>query len=81
MFADDVFVYQNLFSLLLMKTIKSKDAWNSPENSTDFPRCHFEISHVDETKQSFFCGITASHGNDTAETEVIEFYEEVSKKG
>lgn len=63
----------------LFQTIKSKDAWNSPENSTDFPSCIFEIAHVKETKQSFFCGITVSHLNDTADTEVVAFFEQVNK--
>jgi len=62
---------------LSFQTISSKDAWNSPENSTDFARCYFEISHVDKTKQAFFCGIKASHVKDTAETDVVAFYEEV----
>ena len=61
------------------QTIKSKDAWNSPENSTDFPNCHFEISHVDKRKQSFFCVITASHGKDSARAEIVEYFERVSR--
>ncbi|KAJ7382360.1 Netrin receptor unc5c [Desmophyllum pertusum] len=61
-----------------VKTIKSKNAWQSPENATDFPRCHFEIIHVDKTKQSFFCGMTASHENDQANTEVVAYFERVS---
>ena len=64
--------------LLLLQTIKSKNAWQSPENATDFPRCHFEIIHVDKTKQSFFCGMTASHENDQANTEVVAYFERVS---
>ena len=58
--------------------IKSKDAWNSPENSKDFPRCDFEISHVDKQKQCFFCAIKISHGNDCASTEVVALFEQVS---
>ena len=61
----------------MFQTIKSKDAWNSPENSTDFPHCIFEIAHVDEAKKSFFCGLTVSHLDDTAEAEVVTFFEEV----
>lgn len=59
-----------------LMTIKSKDVWNSPENSTDFPSCVFEIAHADETKQTFFCGIQASHLNDTTETELVAFFEQ-----
>ncbi|XP_078372814.1 uncharacterized protein LOC144656467 isoform X2 [Oculina patagonica] len=59
-----------------VKTIKAKDAWNSPENSTDFPSCVFEIAHVDETKKLFFCGIKASHSNDSANSEVVVFFEQ-----
>ena len=58
--------------------IKSKDAWNSPENSKDFPRCDFEISHVDKQKQCFFCAIKISHENDSANTEVVALFEQVS---
>ena len=61
----------------LFQTIRSHDAWNSPENSADFPRCYFEISHVDKTKQSFICEVTASHEKDTADTDVMAIYEEV----
>lgn len=61
---------------VFLQTIKSKDAWNSPENSTDFPYCVFEIAHIDETKQTFFCGVQASHLSDTAETELVEFFEQ-----
>ena len=60
---------------LIFQTIKSKDAWNSPENSKDFPCCFFEISHVDKTKQSFFCGITTSHDEDTASAEIVSYFE------
>ena len=63
-------------SFYFLQTIKSKDAWNSPENSTDFPYCVFEIAHTDEKKQTFFCGIQASHLNDTAETELVAFFEQ-----
>ncbi|KAL9969789.1 hypothetical protein ACROYT_G022047 [Oculina patagonica] len=57
------------------KTIKSNDVWHTPENATDFPRCHFDIIHVDKTKQSFFCGITASHEKDRANSEVVAYFE------
>ncbi|XP_068754722.1 uncharacterized protein [Montipora capricornis] len=57
-----------------VKTIKASDAWNAPENATDFPSCHFDIIHVDKTKQSFFCGITASHENDTARSEIVTYF-------
>ena len=63
-------------SFYFLQTIKSKDAWNAPENSTDFPYCVFEIAHLDETKQTFLCGIQASHLNDTAETELVAFFEQ-----
>ena len=59
--------------------MKSKDVWNPPGNS-NFPRCDFVISHVDKTKQQFFCGITASHGNDSASTEVVALFEQVNIK-
>lgn len=48
-----------------VKTIKSEEAWNTPENSTDFPFCVFEIKCVDETKQSFLCEIDATHEKDS----------------
>ncbi|XP_068754770.1 uncharacterized protein [Montipora capricornis] len=57
-----------------VKTIKSSAAWNPPENATDFPSCHFDIIHVDKTKQSFFCGITASHENNTARSEIVTYF-------
>ncbi|XP_068754733.1 uncharacterized protein [Montipora capricornis] len=57
-----------------VKTIKASAAWNPPENATDFPSCHFDIIHVDKTKQSFFCGITASHENDTARSEIVTYF-------
>ena len=31
---------------------------------------------MDKTKQSFFCGIQASHSDDTAETELVAFFEQ-----
>lgn len=65
-------------SLILLQTIKSKDAWNTPEDATDFPCCHFIIKHVDKAKQSFFCKITASHENDQANSEVVAYFEGVS---
>ena len=60
------------------QTIKASAAWNPPENATDFPSCHFDIIHVDKTKQSFFCGITASHENDTARSEIVTYFKRVS---
>ena len=65
-------------SLILLQTIKSKDAWNTPEDATGFPCCHFIIKHVDKAKQSFFCKITASHENDQANSEVVAYFERVS---
>lgn len=61
------------------KVIKSNDAWNSPENSTDFPCCHFEVSHVDQGKKTFTCGVTVSHKQDSAEVEVTAVFEEPKK--
>lgn len=52
-----------------IKTVESRDVWNSPENATDFPSLSFEIHHVDKTRQSFFCAITAS--NETKATAEI----------
>lgn len=63
----------------MFQTIKSKDAWNSPEDS-NFPRRDFVISHVDKTKQQFFCEITASHGDDSASKEVVALFEQVTIK-
>lgn len=57
--------------------MKCTDAWNSPENATDFQACRFEISHVDETKRSFFCVITASHGTDITKAEIMEVFKQV----
>ncbi|XP_066028643.1 uncharacterized protein [Pocillopora verrucosa] len=54
-----------------VKTIKSKDAWNTPENSTDFPYCVFEIKCVDKMKQSFLCEITATHEKDSTKVVVV----------
>jgi len=59
-----------------VKTMKCTDAWNSPENATDFQACRFEISHVDETKRSFFCVITASHGTDITKAEIMEVFKQ-----
>ncbi|XP_068754713.1 uncharacterized protein [Montipora capricornis] len=64
-----------------IQVIKSKDAWNYLGNSTDFPRCCFEISHDDIRKKSFYCEITASHGTDTAETELVEHFDEGNNAG
>ena len=63
---------------MYFQTIKSRDAWNSPENSVDFPRCYFEIRHVDKTKQSFFCRIKASHEGDVARAEIVGYFERVN---
>ncbi|RMX40227.1 hypothetical protein pdam_00014342, partial [Pocillopora damicornis] len=59
-----------------VKIIYIKDAWNSPENSANFPFCVFEVSHVDRTKQQFFCGITVSHDDDSANTEMVAFFKQ-----
>ena len=64
--------------MMYFQTIKSRDAWNSPENSVDFPRCYFEIRHVDRTKQSFFCRIKASHEGDVARAEIVGYFERVN---
>lgn len=64
-----------------VKTIKSNVAWNSPENSTDFPCCHFQISHVDRTNQAFFCVITASHEQDTAISEIVAYFKREKGQG
>lgn len=61
--------------------IRSKDAWNSPEDCTDFPRCFIEISHVDIKKRSFTFALIASHEHDYAETEVIAYFEDPVKVG
>lgn len=64
-----------------IQVIKSEDAWNYLENSTDFPRCCFVISHEDMRKKSFYCEIAASHLTDTAETALVEHFEEGSNSG
>ncbi|XP_068754714.1 uncharacterized protein [Montipora capricornis] len=76
-------IFVTLFddTLMELKVIKSKDAWNYLGNSTDFPRCCFEISHDDIRKKSFYCEITASHGTDTAETELVEHFDEGNNAG
>ena len=61
--------------------IRSKDAWNSPEDCTDFPRCFIEISHEDIKKRSFTFALIVSHEHDYAETEVIAYYEDPVKVG
>jgi len=61
-----------------VKTIKSTHAWNSSGDSVDFPRCYFEISHVNSTKHSYFCGIEASHEGDSAQAEVVAYFERES---
>ena len=65
---------------LFLQTIKSRDAWNSAENSTDFPHCYFDICHVNNVNNSFFCEIKASHEGDSALSEVVAYYERVSFK-
>jgi len=47
------------------------------ENGTEFPRCICEIVHVDETKESFICGITVSHGEETTKAEVVAIFKQV----
>lgn len=64
--------------MFLLQTIKSRDVWNTPENATDFACVHFDIRHVNKTKQSFFCGMTVSHENDQANSEVVAYFERVS---
>lgn len=59
-----------------VKVISIKTAWNSPENSVNFPLCVFKVSHVDLTKQQFFCEITVSHDHDSANTEMVAFFEQ-----
>ncbi|KAM7434811.1 Netrin receptor unc5c [Porites harrisoni] len=61
-----------------VKTIKSTHAWNSSGDSVDFPRCYFEISHVNSAKHSYFCGIEASHEGDSAQAEVVAYFERES---
>ncbi|KAM7434827.1 Netrin receptor unc5c [Porites harrisoni] len=58
-----------------VKTIKSRDAWNSTESSTDFPRCYFDICHVNNANNSFFCEIKTSHEGDSAHAEVVAYFE------
>ncbi|XP_022785481.1 uncharacterized protein LOC111325831 [Stylophora pistillata] len=57
-----------------VKTIKSKDAWRTPENSTDYPNCLFEISCKDKRTSSFKCEIIACQETDTAEAEVVTHF-------
>ncbi|XP_022785393.1 uncharacterized protein LOC111325770 [Stylophora pistillata] len=59
-----------------VKAISTRDAWNSPENSANFPLCVFDVSHVDRTKQQFFCEITVTHDHDSANTEMVAFFEQ-----
>ncbi|PFX28743.1 Netrin receptor UNC5C [Stylophora pistillata] len=62
--------------------IKAKDAWHSLEHdSTGFPHCQFNIEHVGKSKQAFFCGITASHGRDQANTELVAYFEQERSRG
>ena len=65
---------------LFLQTIKSRDAWNSTESPTDFPRCYFDICHVNNANNSFFCEIKTSHEGDSALSEVVAYYERVSFK-
>ena len=63
--------------MIFLKTVESRDVWNSPENATDFPSLSFEIHHVDKTRQSFFCAITAS--NETKATaEIMAVFKKVT---
>ena len=71
--------YAGILSLFL-QTIKSRDAWNSTESSTDFPRCYFDICHVNNANNSFFCEIKTSHEGDSAHAEVVTYFERVSFK-
>ena len=48
-----------------------------PEDTADFPRCSCEIVHVDESKELFICGITVSHGEETAKAEVAAILKQV----
>lgn len=59
-----------------LKTIKSKDAWNTPENSTDYPNCLFEISCKDKATALFKCEIIVSQETDTAEAEVVTHFDQ-----
>ncbi|PFX28747.1 Netrin receptor UNC5C [Stylophora pistillata] len=59
-----------------VQKITARDAWHSLENSTGFPHCQFNIEHVSKSKQAFFCGITASHGRDQANTELVAYFEQ-----
>ena len=65
------------FILFELQTITAKDAWHSLENSKGFPHCQIIIEHVNKSKQAFFCGITASHGRDQANTELVAYFEHV----
>nr|XP_058953107.1 netrin receptor UNC5C-like [Pocillopora verrucosa] len=64
-----------------VQTITAKDAWHSLENSKGFPHCQIIIEHVNKSKQAFFCGITASHGRDQANTELVAYFEHERKRG
>ena len=52
-----------------------------PEDGADFPRCSCEIIHVDESKESFICGITVSHGEETTKAEVVAIFKKVRLDG
>ena len=71
---DVVRLYVSIYKIYI------KDAWNPPENSANFPLCVFEVSHVDRTKQQFFCGITVSHDDDSANTEMVAFFKQVNQQ-
>lgn len=60
-----------------LQTIKSKDAWNTPQNSTDFPYCVFEIRCLEEMEQPFLCEITATHEKDSTKVVVVAPLEQV----
>nr|XP_058953109.1 uncharacterized protein LOC131780529 [Pocillopora verrucosa] len=60
-----------------VQTIKSKDAWNTPQNSTDFPYCVFEIRCLEEMEQPFLCEITATHEKDSTKVVVVAPLEQV----
>ena len=65
------------FIMFELQTITAKDAWHSLENSKGFPHCQIIIEHVNKSKQAFFCGITASHGRDQANTELVAYFQHV----
>nr|XP_058953133.1 uncharacterized protein LOC131780545 isoform X1 [Pocillopora verrucosa] len=60
------------------KGIASRSAWNSQENTTDFPRCDFCVSHDDIKERQFFCKMRATHENDSAGNEIVAFFQQKS---